>query len=63
MGRPKINNKCQCSDMGCGVCRGMCKYAADYPLFRVDMDDETGTLFCERCGEDAFESGLFRSEK
>lgn len=31
------------------------------PLYRVDMDDESGTLFCEHCAEDAMESGVFTS--
>ena len=29
-------------------------------VFRVDMDDRTGTAFCWPCAEDAMQSGLFR---
>jgi hypothetical protein len=32
-------------------------------LYRVDMDDETGTKFCTECGVDAMESGLFADEE
>jgi len=28
-------------------------------FYRVDMEDVSGTLFCERCGDAAAESGLF----
>ena len=28
-------------------------------LRRVDMEDRTGTVFCEACGADAMESGVF----
>jgi len=28
-------------------------------LYRVDMEDVTGTAFCEACADDAFASGLF----
>lgn len=52
--------KCECSDPGCPVCKGKCDKRATHALVRVDMEDLTGTLFCEPCGADAFESGLFR---
>jgi len=28
-------------------------------LFRVDMEDETGTAMCEECADDALDSGVF----
>lgn len=50
---------CECIDPGCPVCKGKCERKAKMCLLRVDMEDETGTLFCNGCGEDAFGSGLF----
>lgn len=53
---------CECSDPGCknhpgksvcGVARGVVN------LRRVDMEDATGTMFCDECADDAFESGVF----
>ena len=58
--------KCECADKGCPVHKGTdCrKTSADFEtqmvrLYRVDMDDEAGTLFCDLCADDACESGLF----
>lgn len=39
--------------------RGKKKY---HLLFRRDMEDLTGTLFCIPCTDDALESGLFTME-
>jgi len=54
-------NDCECGDKGCPVHQGeeTCNLNAAVQLFRVDMDDQTGTLMCEKCAEDAFDSGLF----
>jgi hypothetical protein len=38
-----------------------CRLTATCVLFRIDMDDETGTAFCDDCAEDALDSGLFIS--
>ncbi len=54
------NLKCECSDPECPVCHGKCENAPEMCLSRVDMEDKTGTLFCEGCGDDAFESGIFK---
>lgn len=51
---------CECSDGGCPACHGNCDKVAVYVVYRVDMEDETGTPMCEACMEDAAESGLFR---
>lgn len=52
---------CECGDVGCPVHKGKehCEKGARVCLRRVDMDDETGTLFCEACAADAQDSGLF----
>lgn len=65
---------CECADPGCPAAghviepcdlRGVtqriacCNGKTSRLLFRVDMQDLTGTLFCEGCAEDALESGLF----
>lgn len=51
---------CECSDKGCEVGHGAaCTEPGVSILYRVDMDDATGTLFCQCCGDDAMDSGLF----
>lgn len=57
--------QCECADRGCKEHKGQssCLAAGDTILFRVDMADETGTLFCEACATDAMESGLFTESK
>lgn len=51
--------RCKCSDPGCKCCQGHCARPAEQILYRVDMDDETGTAMCEGCADGAFECGLF----
>lgn len=53
----KVN--CECTDPGCPACRGKCDKRATMCLLRVDMEDRTGVLFCDKCGSDAMESGVF----
>jgi hypothetical protein len=55
------NLRCQCSDRGCPVHPGisLCIRPASTTLFRIDMEDQTGTAFCDACAEDAMNSGLF----
>jgi len=50
---------CECSDPGCPHCQGKCDEGATNILYRCDMDDETGTVMCEKCADDALEGGLF----
>jgi hypothetical protein len=38
---------------------GKCHEQACVTLYRVDMEDRTGTDFCEQCAADAMESGVF----
>lgn len=57
-----IINRCQCADPLCPVCAGKCHNRATETLYRVDMEDETGTAFCDACASDAYDSGLFNSE-
>ena len=51
--------KCECADPACPVCGGQCPNRATVNLRRVDMDDQSGTMFCPGCSEDAMNSGLF----
>ena len=67
--------KCECSDTGCSVHKGQaeCPVTGLHPaqdehdsspnygvyLYRIDMDDRTGTFMCGQCATDALESGLF----
>jgi hypothetical protein len=58
------NPRCQCSDRGCPGHPGIsfCIRNATATLFRVDMEDETGTPFCPVCAAGAMASGLFTDE-
>jgi hypothetical protein len=57
--------KCECADNMCPNHPGEdCKVLASsegkfITLYRVDMLDKTGTVFCPRCAEDALESMLY----
>src|SRR5579884_1554567 len=53
--------KCECSDSGCPEKHGsaQCGKPATITLYRCDMDDETGTRFCDACAVDANNSGVF----
>jgi protein-arginine kinase activator protein McsA len=53
---------CECTDPGCPHCKGNCKKRATQCLRRVDMEDKTGTLMCNKCADDALDSGLFNSD-
>lgn len=64
----KYNDRCECSDPNCPMHNNLmgelgadCSNAAGVLLFRCDMEDYTGTLFCNACADDARESGLFYS--
>lgn len=51
---------CECSDLCCPAHKGKCcKALVKTVLWRIDMEDVTGTAFCEACAEDASEHGLF----
>lgn len=53
-------SKCQCVDNLCPIHGlALCHNEGVITLYRVDMIDNTGTLFCEECGEDAMMCGLF----
>lgn len=61
---------CGCFDKGCKANHGHACLAMIDPragdgsgetLFRIDMDDKSGTLFCRACADDALESGVFCS--
>lgn len=57
-------SQCECYDAACHYdtrenparCSAISRLRT---LYRVDMDDTTGTRMCETCGADALESGLF----
>lgn len=55
---------CDCTDRGCTQHRGFawCNTLASEIVYRVDMEDLTGTLICSACARDAYETGLFTSE-
>lgn len=53
---------CECADPGCEIHEGrsQCEREAFLTLYRVDMDDKTGTMMCDGCAGDALATGLFR---
>ncbi len=60
---------CQCADRECPVGHTIpggalipCSKEAKTTVYRIDMDDETGTPMCYGCASDAMLSGVFRSE-
>ena len=74
MGRV-LGNQCECADPECPHTMGTvlhstkplkpvdCGKPAVTRLWRIDMEDIGGTLFCETCAEDAGESGLFTEKE
>ena len=56
------NQTCECADPGCPVHlrASNCTARARVTLYRIDMQDITGTRMCARCAEDAMDSGVFR---
>jgi hypothetical protein len=58
-------HNCECTDPGCPVHKG--SYCANksrtITVYRVDMEDKTGTRMCRECANDALDSGVFRSER
>ena len=54
---------CECADAGCagdhGSSIGPCGKVAITTLYRVDMEDATGTDMCVECSDDALDSGVF----
>lgn len=60
---PESFERCACSDPGCPVCHGHCHKPGKHLVYRSDMEDETGTLMCDGCMEDAMNSGLFYTKE
>lgn len=56
-----MENQCECTDPGCPVHNpnSECINLATQILYRVDMEDATGSAMCDGCGDDAYGSGLF----
>ena len=54
-------HKCQCADPGCPVHdgRSRCNRNATTTMYRIEVEDETGTPMCDGCALDASESGVF----
>jgi len=59
-----VEQLCACSDPGCPVHprEDCCHRYGRAVLYRVDMEDHTGTRFCTMCKADALDSGLFYSK-
>lgn len=52
--------RCECIDRDCPSHPGMgCIRQATTRLFRADVEDETGTMFCTYCAQDAAQSGPY----
>jgi len=63
------DDRCECFDTGdnhpinnSGRDGLQCTRKATCTLWRVDMEVQTGTRFCEECSTDAMESGLFTDD-
>ena len=56
-----VHGKCECADPGCSHHEGIseCKDTANTIIYRVDMEDSSGTLMCDDCANDETQSGLF----
>lgn len=52
---------CECVDSGCS-CYGDCAEDGAVRLYRCDMNDHIGTLFCQDCADDAYGAGVFSDE-
>ena len=59
-----MKNKCQCMDPGCPAHKNVsnCKRGAIHTVYRIDMADRTGTMLCDDCAANCFDSGLFSDE-
>ena len=57
-------SKCECHDKGCRHHLGATcsEPEAFIVVFRIDMQDASGTAMCEICSEDALETGVFATE-
>ena len=55
----KESQSCECRDPGCPACRGKCNNSAVCNLRRIDMMDQGGVYFCDKCASDALEAGVF----
>ncbi len=58
-----MKHLCECLDIGCPIHEGTsCRTIGHtWTLYRIDMEDVTGTRMCDPCSNDAMESGLFRT--
>ena len=59
--RSRPSSACQCYDPQCPECHGRCRNGPTSVLYRIDLEDETGTPMCELCAADSLESGLYRT--
>jgi hypothetical protein len=59
---PRGLGPCGCADPGCPVHpnKSTCPYRGKTLMYRIDMEDRTGTPMCLKCADDADKSGLFR---
>ena len=57
----QTRSTCECSDPGCPVGHGSreCGRRSSGKVYRVDMQDYTGTAMCPECMADAYDSGVF----
>ena len=63
------DDRCECFDTGdnhpinnSGRDGLQCTRKASATLYRIDMEDNSGTRFCEECASDAMVSGVFTDE-
>lgn len=56
---------CECADSMCPEHNGeiKCRHQGVQVLYRIDMQDYYGTVFCLACANDAMKCGLFSDER
>ncbi len=63
-----LTKTCECADSGCPMHMGESRCPVEITpmtetvVYRIDMNDETGTSMCEGCADDALDSGLFTTD-
>ena len=66
VGRKQYSKRsaCECSDPGCPAHSGVseCSRRGVVTVYRIDMEDESGTRMCRACSEDAMDSGVFTAK-
>ncbi len=59
-----LPHPCECHDRGCPTHPGhFCEAGGSVRVYRIDVEDETGTYMCDECATDAIDSGVFADDE